>query len=101
MQTTYSARGRVGAGQAGIQDSSSASTASQIHSRTGSLFVMTVVSFSYPDEFHGILHRSRRLGLGLRKHARHGLRILEGRPQQGNNRRFFFCVLISLLLLGL
>ena len=70
-------------------------------SRPGGLFVMAAVSFPYLDEFHRILHRSRRLGLGLRKHARHGLRILEGCPQQSNNRRFFFCVLISLLLLGL
>ena len=64
-------------------------------SRTGSLFVMAAVSFPYLNEFHRILYQSQRLGLGLRKHVRHGLRILEGRPQQGNNRRFFFCVLIS------
>ncbi len=62
-------------------------------SRTGSLFVMAAVSFPYLNEFHRILYQSQRLGLGLRKHACHGLRILEGRPQQGNNRRFFFCVL--------
>lgn len=70
-------------------------------SRTGSLFVMAEVSFPYPDEFHGILARPRRLGLRLRKQARHGPRILAGRSQQGNNRRFFFCGLVSLLLRGL
>jgi hypothetical protein len=64
---------------------------------------MAAVSFPYPDEFHGILARSRRLGLRLRKQARHGLRILADRSQQGNNRRFFFlwAHLVSLLLRGL